>query len=92
VCFIPRRTALTRQNLNADDFARFTLGQHFEWTATDFAIRDEPLARNARVHGRFKSLAAERALDACEFFHPGNLAACGQSATLLSDSLRADQF
>jgi len=74
--------ASTCQNIHAQNFARCALGNDLERAAADFTIRREPLAGDARVNGRFKCLAAERALDFGEFFHAGNLAACGQSATL----------
>jgi hypothetical protein len=45
------------------DLSRLALDTDFKWTAADFAICDELLARNAGVNEQLESLAAERALN-----------------------------
>jgi hypothetical protein len=70
-----------RRNRHAGDFAVCTFRAHFKRAAADFAIRRETLVRDRGVNRHVKRLAAERALDAGEFFHAGNLDRPRQTAT-----------
>jgi len=62
------------------DFARFAFGHNLERTATDLAIGRKPLAGDAGINRHRRRLAAERALDVREFFHPANLVAPDENA------------
>jgi hypothetical protein len=63
------QAALISQNVQTQNFARLAFRDDFKRTAADFAIRREPLAGDARVHDRFKRLAAKRTSDVFGNFH-----------------------
>jgi len=49
--------------IQGKNFPGFTLRNDFEWTATDFAVGDEPLGTNTGVDQQFKGLPAIGAHD-----------------------------
>jgi hypothetical protein len=55
--------------LDAQDLAGLAFGNDLKWSATDLTICRKPLARNARVDGNFKALAAKGTLDGFGNFH-----------------------
>jgi hypothetical protein len=58
-------------HVKAQDFTRLTLSEHFEWPATDFAIRREPLSVNACIEDQIKFLTAKGTLNCTRYFHAG---------------------
>jgi hypothetical protein len=66
--YVPRGIS-TLRHLQAQDFARFALGNDFKRPAANFAIRGEALRRDAGVNDQFHSLAAEGTKDGFSRFH-----------------------
>jgi hypothetical protein len=64
-----REVALTGQDVQAQNFAGFTLGNNFKRSAADFAIRGKSLRRHRGIDGNFEGLAAKRAIYCLRDFH-----------------------
>jgi len=58
------------RDVHAEDLAWFAGNADFHRPATDFAIGDEPLVRNARINSHLKGLPTERTLDGFLNLHP----------------------
>jgi hypothetical protein len=63
------QAALIHHGVQAQNFARFALGNDLEWPAAHFAIRREPLEWQRRVNYHLELLAAKWALDVFRNFH-----------------------